>query len=141
MTLLRFTAFATVFFLFARQPTTPPAVIIIDNDKTLTLQTNESIPSKILKEVGITLNPNDRLLLNGLSISPDQPITNQSIPSEAQAYSTTLQIRRARSIILVAPDGQQQIQSSAFTVGEALQEATYWLHAGDKIEPALNSPV
>ena len=137
----RLVAIATIFFVFACQPTTPPAVIIIDGDKTLTLQTDESIPSKILKEVGVTLNPKDRLLLNGLLISPDQSITNRSVPSESQAYPFTLQIRRARSITLVTPDGQQQVESSAFTVGEALQEATYWLHARDKVEPALNSTV
>ena len=141
MNFLRLLSFATIFFLFACQPTTPPAVIIIDNEKTLTLQTNESIPSKILKEVGISWNPEDRLLLNGLLITPDQSITNQSIPSVGQAHPAILQIRRARSITLITPDGQQKIQSSAFTIGEALQEATYWLHAGDKIEPALNSPI
>ena len=141
MKFLRFSAFAASFFLFACQPTPPPAVIIIDSDKTLKLQTNESIPSKILNEVGITLNPKDRLLLNGLLISPDQSITHQSVPSESQAYPATLQIRRARSITLVTPDDQRQIESSAFTVDEALQEETYWLHAGDKVEPALNSPI
>jgi uncharacterized protein YabE (DUF348 family) len=70
--------------------------------------------------------------LNGLPTSLDQPITNTPI---------TIQIRRAVSITLVTPDGQKQLQSSAFTVGEALQEATYWLHARDKVEPVLNSPI
>src|SRR5215207_6679809 len=141
MKFLRFSAFAASLFLFACQPTTPPALIIIDNGKTLTLQTNESIPSKILEEVGITLHTKDRLLLNGLLIFPDHSITDQPAPSEGQAYLSTLQIRRARSITLITPDGQRQIQSSAFTVGEALQEATYWLHARDKVEPVLNSPI
>ena len=86
----------------------------------------------MLNEAGITLNPDDRVLLNGLPTSLDQPITNTPI---------TIQIRRAVSITLVTPDGQKQLQSSAFTVGEALQEATYWLHARDKVEPALNSPI
>ena len=67
------------------------------------------------------------------SLSPlDQPITN---------YPITLQIRRAVPLTLITPDGEQQIQSSAFTVGEALQEARYWLRAGDQIEPAFNSPI
>ena len=141
MKVLRLTAFATTFLLFACQATIPPTVILIDSDKTITFQTEESIPSKLLNEAGITLNPNDRLLLSGLSISPDQPITNQSIPSAGQAYPIALQIRRAVSITLVTSDGQQQLQSSAFTVGEVLQEAAYWLHAGVEVEPALNSPI
>jgi uncharacterized protein YabE (DUF348 family) len=132
MKFLRFSAFAASFFLFACQPVILPAVLIVDNHKTITLQTDENIPSKLLNEAGITLNPDDRVLLNGLPTSLDQPITNTPI---------TIQIRRAVSITLVTPDGQKQLQSSAFTVGEALQEATYWLHARDKVEPFLNSPI
>ncbi|HVF26389.1 MAG TPA: ubiquitin-like domain-containing protein [Anaerolineales bacterium] len=141
MKFLRFSAFAASFFLCACQPTTPPAVIIIDDDKIFTLQTDESIPSKMLNEVGITLNSNDRLLLNGLMVAPDQSITDQSVPLAGQAYAATLQIRRARSITLVTPDGAKQIQSAAFTVGEVLREATYWLHARDEVDPVLNSPI
>ena len=132
MKFLRFSAFAASFFLFACQPVILPAVLIVDNHKTITLQTDENIPSKLLNEAGITLNTHDRVLLNGLPTSLDQPITNTPI---------TIQIRRAVSITLVTPDGQKQLQSSAFTVGEALQEATYWLHARDKVEPALDSPI
>ena len=129
---LHWLASGLAFLLFACQPTIPSAVIIIDNDKTVTLQTDERVPSALLNEAGLTLAPSDRLFLNGLPIAPDQPITNTSI---------TLQIRRAIRLTLITPDGEQQLHSSAFTVGEVLQEATYWLHAGDKIEPALNSPV
>ena len=129
---LHWLAFGFIFFLFACQPTPPPTIIIIDNDKTITLQTDERAPSALLTQAGITLNPNDRVLLNGLSISLDQPIIN---------YSITLQTRRAVAITLITAQGQKQLQSSAFTVGEVLQDATYWLHAGDKIDPALNSPI
>src|SRR6185503_9259205 len=83
-------------------------------------------------QAGITLAPSDRILLNGLAIAPDQPITN---------YPITLQVHRAVLITLVTAEGRQQIRSSAFTVGEVLQEAKYWLHAGDKIEPSLNSSI
>ena len=121
-----------LFLLFACQPTPSSTVIIIDNDKTITLQMDERAPSALLTQAGITLNPNDRVLLNGIPIAHAQPITNHPI---------TLQIRRAVSLTLVTSNGEQQLQSSAFTVGEVLQEATFWLHARDKIEPALNSPI
>src|SRR5574341_1241183 len=52
-----------------------------------------------------------------------------------------LQIRRAVSLTLNTPKRQQQIESSAFTVGGVLQELDYWLRAGDRVEPALNSPI
>lgn len=125
-------AFTLVFFLFACQPSTPPTATIILNDKILMLQTSERVPSALLNQAELILNPIDRVLLNGLPIALDQPITN---------YPITLQILRAVPLTLNTPDGQEQIQSSAFTVGEALQEAGYRLRARDKIDPDLNSPI
>src|SRR5688572_6366040 len=117
----RILAVTWVLFLLACQANTLPTVTIIENDQVITLQTNERIPSALLEQVGITLHPNDRILLNGLPILPDQTITN---------YPITLQIRRAIPITITVPDGEKQIQSSAFTVGEALQEVSIWLRAG-----------
>ena len=123
---------AFAFLLFACQPTTVPIITIIDNDKIITLQTHEQVPSVVLNQAGITLNPNDRVLFNGRSIVLDQPIAT---------YPSTLQIRRAVMLTLVMPDGEQKIQSSALTVGEALQNASLWLHAGDEIHPTLDTPI
>jgi len=125
-------AFAAICFLFACQPNTLPTFTIIDNDKIITLQTDERVPSALLNQAGITLNPNDRVLLNGLPIALDQPITNHSI---------TLQIRRAVGVTITTFDGEKQLQSAAFTVSEVLQEASDWLHASDKIEPSLDASV
>ena len=119
------------FLLFACQPTNPPTVTIIDN-KIITFQTDERVPAAILSQAGISLSLNDRILSNGLPVEVDQPITNSPI---------TLQIRRAVPLTIVSSSGQQQIQSSAFTVGDALAEASIWLRAGDKMAPRLNSPV
>jgi uncharacterized protein YabE (DUF348 family) len=123
---------ALAFFLLACQPTALPTVTIIDNEQIITLQTNERVPSAVIDQAGITINSSDRVLLNGLPIAPDQSITN---------YPITLQIRRGIPITIITPDGEKQFQSSAFTVGEALQEASVWLRAGDKTTPSLNSPV
>src|ERR1051325_2021138 len=123
---------AFAFFLFACQPHTPPAVTIIDNNKTKTLQTDERIVSEALNQAGIKLHPNDRVLLNGLPVSIDQPITT---------YPVTIQIRHAVGLTLITPNGEQKLQSSAFTVGEALGEASYWLRAGNEIEPDLDAPI
>jgi uncharacterized protein YabE (DUF348 family) len=123
---------AFAFLLFACQPTTVPIITIIDNDKIFTLQTHEQVPSVVLNQAGITLNANDRVLFNGRSITLDQPILT---------YPSTLQIRRAVMLTLVMPDGEQKIQSSALTVGEALQDASLWLHAGDEIHPGLDTPI
>ena len=126
-------ALAVASFLLACQPITSSLTItIIDNEQIHTLQTAERVPSALLKQVGITLNPKDRVLLNGLPVALDQGIT--SSPS-------TLQIRRATSLSITTPAGEKQIQSSAFTIGEALQETSLWLRASDRVNQALNSPI
>jgi uncharacterized protein YabE (DUF348 family) len=132
MKFARLSALVASFLLFACRPTTHPTVTIIDNGKISILQTDERIPSALLKRAGITLNPDDRVLLNGLSIALHQPITTDPI---------TLQTRRAVTVTLVKQDGEQTIQSSAFTVGEAIQDSSFWLHAEDKIEPELDAPI
>jgi len=132
MKFLHLLEFTVILFLFACQPTTLPNVTIIDNNKVVTLQTDGRVPSALLNQSGITINSNDRVLLKGLPIAINQPITSSLI---------TLQIRRAVAVTIITSDGEQQLQSAAFTVGEILQEATLWLHAEDKIEPELNSPI
>ncbi|MGZ9223250.1 MAG: G5 domain-containing protein [Anaerolineales bacterium] len=124
--------FTVLFFLLACQPATLPITTIIDKDQVITLQTNERVPSALLKQAAIILSPSDIVLLNGLPAALDEPITN---------YPVTLQVRRAIPITINTPEGEKQIQSSAFTVGEALQAAAIWLRAGDQVDPPLNSPI
>ena len=139
--------YISIFFLLACEPATPLIVRIIDNDKILTLQTDERVLSTLLEQAGITLNPNDSILLNGLPLTPNQPITNQPITNfpitnlPTTNFPITLQIRRAANITVITPEGEQKLRSSAFTVGEVLQEASIWLRARDKIEPALYTPL
>jgi resuscitation-promoting factor RpfB len=123
-------AFALV--LLACQPASLPTVTIIENDQVITLQTEERVPAALLHQAGITLRPADRILLNGLPISPDQLVTT---------YPFTLQIRRALSLTIKTPEGDRQIQSSAFTVGEGLQEASIWLRAGNRVSQAVHLPI
>jgi uncharacterized protein YabE (DUF348 family) len=125
-------AFLISCFLSACQPVTSSTVTIIDGDQIITLQTNERVPSALLEQAGLLLSPHDRVLLNGLAIPPNQPIT---------IYPIILQVRRAEPVTVTTGDGQQQIQSSAFTVGEALQEASVWLRAGDRVDPVPASSV
>lgn len=132
MKLSRGAVLAFTSLLLACQPNTLPTVTILDNNNVLTLQTDEHVPSALLNQAGIMLNPNDRVLLNGLPIDIDQPITH---------YPITLQIRHAVLITINTPEEEKKFQSSAFTIGEALQNASIWLHAGDKIDPPLDFPV
>ncbi len=142
MRFLYWLTFGAVILLSACEPTLPPPVRIIDtpSGKIITLQTDERVLSAILSQAGIPLNQNDSILLNGLPIAPDQPITDPST-GPGRPSPITLQIRRAAKVLVITPDGQQALQTSAFTVGEALAEAGITLHANDRIEPPVNSPV
>ena len=120
------------FFLFACQPKASLTVTILENGKVITLQTEERVPAALLSQAGIILNAKDRILVNGLLALPNQPITN---------YPITLQIRRAVNIAILMPQDQKEIQSSAFIVGEALQETGMQISSNDQIEPPLNSPI
>ena len=125
-------ALIPIAFLFACQPAIPSSVTVIDGVQTLTFQTEERVPLAILTQAGIALSPNDRVIANGITISPELRITT---------YPLTIQIRRAVSITIVTPQGQQTIQTSAFTVGEALQEAGIQLRTNDTVDPPINSPI
>lgn len=125
------------FFLLACQSSTSQAITIIDGENIITLQTAERNPSAILAAAGITFAPEDRLLLNGLFIPANSPISNSLVSSSP----ITLQLRRSVPVTISSPQGQQIIQTSAFTVGEALQEAGMQLHASDSITHLIQSPI
>ena len=123
---------ALTVFLVSCQPTVLPTVTIIDNDNITTLQTNERDLLALLNQAGIVLHLNDRVLLNGIPVTANEPITS---------YPITIQIRRAVPITILTPDGEKKIQSSAFTVAEALEEALLWLRAGERTTPPLDFPI
>ena len=125
------------FLLFACQPAASQNVTIIDGDQILTLQTNERIPATILRQAGISITSNDAILLNGLPGARDHPISNSPLSSSR----LILQIRRALPVSLSTPQEQITLQTAAFTVGEAMQEAGIQLRAGDKISQPIQSPV
>lgn len=132
MRLPRGLALCIAFFLLACQPAPLPTVTVIDGDQVITLQTEERVPSAILTQAGIPITSNDRILFNGSPVQPDLPVTNLPI---------TLQLRRAVPVTISSPQGGQTIQTSAFTVGEALQEAEIRLRANDQVDPPANSPI
>lgn len=130
----RWLALSLVFILFACQPKQiRPTVTIIDGGNIQTLQTDERVPLLILTEAGVTPGPKDRVLVNGFLAPLDQPVEKTS--------SITLQIRRAVALTLVTPQGQQIIESSAFTMGEALSEAGVQLYTSDFLEPPASTPI
>ena len=117
--------------LISCQPQNSPAAItILDREQVHTLVTDERVPTELLTEARITLTPSDLLLVNGYPFPPELPL-----PPEID----TLQIRRAVTVTLVTPGGEQELVTAANTVGEALHQAGIQLYAADFIDPPANT--
>jgi len=86
----------------------------------------------LLAQAGVILSPNDRVLVNGVKTALDQPIPSDSL---------TIQIRHAVTLTLVTSQGQQTIETSAFTVGQALSEANFSFTKSDLLDPPAETPI
>jgi uncharacterized protein YabE (DUF348 family) len=128
-------ALAILFLVTACQPT-ESSVTIIDGKNIRTLsagQTSERMSQTLLAQAGITLQPNERILMNGIPFPVDQALP--------QADSIQLQVRHAVTLTLVTPQGQGTFDTSALTVGEALQEAGVNLSVNDFLDPPAETPI
>ncbi len=132
MRFLRGLAFALLFFLTSCQPTSS-TITILDGKNIRALQTSERTPLILLTQAGITPQPNDRVLFNGIPFPIDQPLPRMN--------SIQLQLRRAVTLTLVMPQGQTAFQTSAFTVGQALSEAGLTLTKNDMLNPPAETPI
>jgi uncharacterized protein YabE (DUF348 family) len=130
MKYLRWLAYVALFFLAACQPSS--SVTIIDGNQIHRIESNERTLIPMLAQARVILSPNDRILVNGVETSLDQ-----SIPSD----SVTIQIRRAVTLTLVTPQGQQTIETSALTVGQALNDAGFSFTPNDLLDPPAETPI
>jgi len=124
-------ACAFLFFATACQPLSS-SITIIDGDKTQRIETNEKALIPILEQAGIVLGANDRILVNGMQTPLD---------SSNLSDSPTIQIRRAVSLTLITPQGEQKIETSALTVGQVLTEAGLTLTQADLLDPPAETPI
>ncbi len=129
---LRWLLLLCLVFLTACQTSKTPVTILADG-QAYSIRTTSHIPAEILAAVHLTLGPDDRLLYQDSRIPLDA-----SLP---EAGSYTLTIRRAVPMTLVSPDGQKIIQTSAQTVGQALEESGYTLQADDRFDPPVETRI
>lgn len=122
-----------LFLLASCQGGTTVPVTIRDGSQIYRLTSSGRIPAELLAEAKLKLGDHDRLLYLGTAIPLDQPLP------EANAYE--LQIRREVPLTLIQPSGQQILQSSALTVGQALSESGITLYAADRLEPPAGTPL
>jgi len=130
---IRLLALGLLLFLLSCQPQSPAQIKIIDGEQITVIQTAERVPLVIVTQAGFNITPDDRVYLNGILIPLDQPIPITD--------SVTLQLRHAVTLTLFTPNGQQDIQSAARTVGEALYSTGLLISASDLIDPPANTPI
>jgi uncharacterized protein YabE (DUF348 family) len=128
----RWLAYAFLFFLTACQPSSS-SVTIIDGNQIHHIETNQRTLIPMLAQAGIILSPNDHVLVNGI-ITPLEQTGIETGP-------LTIQIRRAVTLTLVTPQGQQTLETSAFTVGQALSDAGFSFTQNDLLDPPAETPI
>lgn len=126
-------AFFVTFFLFACQPKAPTAITIIDGEKIINVESSERVPLILLTQNGVMPQPNDRVLLNGIPVPIDQPLPETDF--------IQLQLRHAMTLTINSLQGQQTIQTSALTVGQAMNEAGFTLAKNDQLDPPAETPI
>jgi len=113
-------------------PASPQTIKIIDGENIIFQPSDSRVPVQILHEAGISLDPADRLLLNGQFVDPNTPL---------DCESCTLQVRRAVKITLITDDREEEIITAALTVGDALSELGIHLYAADSLDPPVGRAV
>jgi uncharacterized protein YabE (DUF348 family) len=98
------------------------------------LYNSARVPSDLLAQAGITLEPGDVILSNGQPVQPTQtyPLDIRSIP---------LQVVRSVGFTLTADGQSQTLNSAASNLGSALWAAGHSLYAADQLLPALSTPL
>lgn len=101
--------------------------------KTYSAITAEKDPAALLANWGLTLNNADRLLLAGRTLAEGELLP--------QAAVINLELRRTVLVRLTEGDTVLEFQSSAATLGEALNEQGVDLLAADRLDPAAVTPL
>jgi uncharacterized protein YabE (DUF348 family) len=127
---------AAIFFalmLVGCGTSAPRTVTVIDGTATATITTREKLPILILAEAGITPQPVDRVLVNGIPYALDESIDTVG--------DIKLELRRAVSIKIISPGEEREILSSALTIGEVLREEGIEVNELDEVLPPIDSPI
>ena len=127
-------AISILLILVACQSTTQIPVYILDGDRIHTLYSSSRLPAELLDAADVTLGEADLLLFSGAPIALDEALP--------EATSYTLQVRRAVTLTIQQPGLEDlSIQTSALTVGQALDQAGFELYAADLINPPSDTPI
>jgi uncharacterized protein YabE (DUF348 family) len=102
------------------------------DDETSTIQTPFTNPQDILNNQAITLNPPDRVWLDGTN-AEHSALARWPVPVNE------IVIQRALTVTIADGDTETVIESTADTVGDALFEAGITVYLTDNVSPALGN--
>jgi resuscitation-promoting factor RpfB len=102
------------------------------DDEEQTIRTPFTNPQDILNNQGITLNPPDRVWLDG-TIAEHSALAAWPVPVNE------IGIQRAVTVTITDGDSETVIESTADTVGDALFEAGITVYLTDNVSPPLGS--
>lgn len=108
-------------------------IIIKGIEEEIRILSAERIPANLLAEIGIQLYPQDRLLVNGKTINPHQPLTGDD--------PILLQVEPALPVNLMIDDQDMTLYTSQSTLGEALEAAGINVGKHDRVSEKFTSPV
>ena len=108
-------------------------VQLIVDDKTYTTITAERDPVTLVSSFGLKVGAGDRLLLAGLSLNEGQQLP--------QSAYLSLELRHPIDIQIKDGDKSVAFQSSAPTLGEALEEQGIEVFASDRLDPVAETPL
>lgn len=103
-------------------------VEIVTDGRRWQLHTRATHIGQILDEAGLSLGPHDR-------------VTTEETPNPDGASGLRLVIDRAIPVTLHEDGHEVTLQTTARTVGEALQEAGITLYLADRVEPPQGEPL
>jgi uncharacterized protein YabE (DUF348 family) len=109
------------------------SIYIDGQDKPLKITARSNIPAVFLKQAGIVLTSEDRILVNGIQVPVDKQVENIS-------YSI-IQLRKAHQIDLTLDGKTTTFRSSAPSLGQALWEQSVVLQTTDTISLPLETPL
>jgi uncharacterized protein YabE (DUF348 family) len=97
------------------------------------LNSAKRTPGELLSEAGISFNPNDRILLDGLAAQSTTPLE--------PGMKHSLQIVRARRVELKVGSKTTILYSTAATLGQALNQAGINWQVADHLDPGPETPL
>ena len=131
-----------------------PVTVQVDG-RTVDTRTHSHTLRDLLQELGIAVQPCDRVIMDGKEVSltaslpghdpPSRFVSNRSgnrdLPAQSQDAPLLIAIQRAVPIYVHNSGSLTTLYTTESTLGEALRTEGIYLYLGDHVEPSLTAPV